>query len=328
MKNILTLFLAAVFFIFKLCAYQDKFEIIVNQHPAPRNGPPYIHWCTMCGADNRYEMLKETIEIIEPYFDQIHIVDNGSTDATPTLALLSPKVIYTRLENWDGNWPKCYFESIRGVCEGEWFIFHDSDERPSPEFLKNLKTITQWANRYRFNTIGVQSCHHSYSDDGAVISIYADVISKPGYEKQNFIKRQDMVINAFGGHTGFHLMRPRVRSLWDLNPHFFYNHYKSASSTRISGFAHGFMYPTTFDGLKPFANEIIKLREELGIVSIQQLFSMLHSKEIPQKMRELISKWEFADREAKEVWELIIRDNCQFNLPTFCNKPCCAYKNS
>ena len=308
-------------------SYTDKFQIPISKHPEPRNGPPLIHWCTMCGADNRYHMLKETIEIIKPYFDKIHIIDNGSTDETANLVQLSPKVTYKRIEDWNSNWALCYAQSIRQVCKNEWFMFNDSDERPSPELLKNLRSIVKWANENQVNAFAVQSCHHSYDDQGNVTSSYEHVLSNPGFVKVNFLKRQDMVIKAFGGHTGFNLNDSKIKALRELNPKYFYNHYKSHSSMRVSLFTHGFMYPTSFSGLKPFASEILKLRRDLGINEMKQLFQMLYDKKIPEPMRKLIAGWEFASGEAKQIWELIIRDNCRFNLPTHCDKPCClSYK--
>ncbi|MBI3901248.1 MAG: glycosyltransferase [Chlamydiia bacterium] len=279
----------------------------------------------MCGADNRYEMLRDTIEKIEPYFDKIHIIDNGSTDSTPRLADYSSKIIYKRIDHWDGNWTTCYYEAIKEICENEWFIFHDSDERPSPQFLKNLRKIVRWADQGNLNVLAVQSCHHHYDDRGQLCSNYEQVINQPGFVKWNFIKRQNMVIKAFGGHTGFHLSNPRVRLLREFDPQCFYNHYKSTSSTRLSAFAHGFMFPNSMDGLKPYAAEILSVREKLGIDHIQQLYHMLYTKEIPEPMLQLIANWEFAKAEAREVWELIIRDQCKFNLCTHCDKPCCSY---
>lgn len=188
MKRFFSLSLIFIFGIFYLNAYQDKYEIIVKQHLPPRKGEKHIHWCTMCGADNCYEILKKTITIIEPYFDEIHIIDNGSTDQTPTLVNLSPKISYQRIENWDGNWAKCYFESIRFVRKGEWFMFHDSDERPSPEMLKNLREITTYGDMHNINTFSVQSCHHTYDDSNQGFSSYYNVIANPGFTKDNFLK--------------------------------------------------------------------------------------------------------------------------------------------
>ncbi len=327
MRHVLSVFLLSLSFLFPLFSYQDKFEVVVNTHLPPRRGAPHIHWCTMCGADNRYKMLKETISIIEPYFDEIHVIDNGSTDETPTLANLSPKVTYKRIENWDGNWARCYFESIRNVRKNEWFMFHDSDERPSPELLKNLRQITRWANANHVNVFTVQSCHHNYDDAGNGTSSYEKVISEKDFEKHNFLRRQDMDISAHGTHSGFHLKNPKSYSLSDLSPFYFYNHYKSVSSVRVSSFC-GIMYPTFFSGLAPYTEEILRVREELGITKFSQLYQMLYTKEIPQKLLDLISTWEHAPgSEARESWELVIRDGCFYDIPTTCDQPCCAYEN-
>ena len=318
-------FLCFFFSFFHLNAYQDQFKIPVTEHPVPRKGKPHIHWCTMCGADNRYQMLKETIQIIEPYFDEIHIIDNGSTDETPSLVNLSPKVTYKRIENWKQDWSKCYFESIRFVCKNEWFMFHDSDERPSAQLLKKLRSLTEWANHHHVNSFTVQSCHHTYDDHGTMSSNYKNVVQTLGHEKVNFLKRKDMDITAFGGHSGFHLLRPKTKRLRELDPECFYNHYKSLSSGRLSTFTHGFMYPSTFDGLKPHAADILAVREEMGINDIQQLFQMLYVKKIPQKIMDLVAKWENSNGEPRQIWELIVRDRCEFQLPTHCKEPCCAY---
>lgn len=311
---------------FPVFSYQDKFEILVTNHPPSRSGPPHIHWCTMCGADNKYEMLKETIQIIEPYFDEIHIVDNGSTDETPSLVELSPKVTYQRIDNWNNDWTLCYFDAIKNVRYGEWFIFNDSDERPSPKLLKHLREVTQQADATGINTLSVSSCCHFYNDNGACSTNYKSVLTSDGFTKDNFVKRLNMKISAFGGHTGYHLLKRKAAPLRSFNPEFFYNHYKSISSIRVSGFTHGFIYPTSFGGLSPYASEILKVRKDLGITSIAQLFNILHTGDVPQPIYDLVSQWEFSKGEAREVWELIVRDACHTQFPTQCNQECCRYE--
>jgi glycosyltransferase involved in cell wall biosynthesis len=326
MKRLFLLFCFFLNALFQLDAYQDHYEIVIKEHLPPRKGPKHIHWCTMCGADNKYAILKETIEIIEPFFDEIHIIDNGSTDETPTLVHLSPKISYKRIENWNGDWTRCYYESIRYVRKGEWFMFHDSDERPSPELLVNLKEITQFAEQRNINSLSVPSCHHSYDDANHVHSNYDKVlVSTNSFTKENFLRRENMVIRAFGSHTGFQLFEKKAMPLRKISPSFFYNHYKSSSDVRISVFTQGFMFPTSFSGLQPYAHEILRLREELGITEITQLFAMLHTKKVPQPMLDFISKWEHVKGEPHEVWELIIRDRCTYQLPTHCDQACCKY---
>lgn len=134
-----------------------------------------------------------------------------------------------------------------------------------------------------------------------------------------------MKITAFGGHTGFQLFKKKGMSMRNLSPFFFYNHYKSYASVRVSSFAHGFMFPTTFTGLIPYANQIISLREKLGITKIGQLYEMLYTKIIPQQFLDLINTWEHAGREPEVIWELIVRDHCEHPTPTHCDMPCCAY---
>lgn len=319
------IFLLLILISYKSFAYNDRFDISITTHPRSRNGSKHIHWCTMCGADNRYKILKETIQYIEPYVDEIHIIDNGSTDETPSLVNISPKVSYLRIDNWDGNWAHCYEQSIRNVCYGEWFMFHDSDERPSPQMLKNLRSITNWADQNHVNTFAVQSCHHVYDDNGQGFSTYENVIDRLGFVKENFLRRENMKISAFGGHTGFNLINKKSYQIRNLSPHYFYNHYKSVSSVRVSSFTHGFIYPTTFSGLESYAKEIIQLRLELGITKIEQLFDMLHTKKFPQKLLDLVATWQHSGKEAEVIWELIIRDQGYHVLPTECDKPCCDY---
>ena len=92
----------------------------------------------MAGGDNRYPYLRETVRVSQPCFTTIRIVDTGSTDETASLAA-HPSVHFERILGWDDDWPRAYLQVINGIPENDWFLFVDSDERPSQLLLDHLQ---------------------------------------------------------------------------------------------------------------------------------------------------------------------------------------------
>ncbi len=85
------------------------------------------------------------------------------------------------------------------------------------------------------------------------------------------------------------------------------------------------MFPTSFDGLSPYADQILRLRKKMQITQISQLFDMLYTKTIPQEFLDLIGDWEKEKGEPRDIWNLIIQNGCNYNHTMKCNQRCCKY---
>lgn len=71
-------------------------------------------------------------------FDEVVVVDSGSTDLTPEIA---KKAGATLLQfHWDGQFPKKRNWALKNhIFKHPWVLFLDADERMSPEFVAELR---------------------------------------------------------------------------------------------------------------------------------------------------------------------------------------------
>lgn len=75
-------------------------------------------------------------------FDEVFVVDSGSTDRTPEIV----KDFGYSLVNfeWDGKFPKKRNWALRNLSfRNEWILFLDADEQVTPEFLKEVLSKIQ-----------------------------------------------------------------------------------------------------------------------------------------------------------------------------------------
>ncbi|MEM0480615.1 MAG: glycosyltransferase [Candidatus Aenigmatarchaeota archaeon] len=101
---------------------------------------------------NEYELIRQKINLLYPYFDEIVIIDS-STDKLQ-------KKLMKRLENkkvrvvWLPPLGMADFFYYIGIkeCKGKWILLLDSDDTPNKKLLKSLKKLTKGIyDAYRIN---------------------------------------------------------------------------------------------------------------------------------------------------------------------------------
>ena len=193
-----------------------------------------VHLCLLAGADNRYTYLRDTMRVSRDYFAAIHVIDTGSTDRTESLAA-EDRVHYQRLDGWLDDWPQAYSAATRDIPYGDWFLFLDSDERPSQRLLDHLINDLE-----TFEAGGVNcgylpgllhlsgrpvtaQTHEETALFDALPATHDDFLQHPCWTKRNLIKLLPTTyLIANGPHCSFVQSLECGRYL----PHF-YNHYKS-----------------------------------------------------------------------------------------------------
>jgi glycosyltransferase involved in cell wall biosynthesis len=72
-------------------------------------------------------------------FDEVIVVDSGSTDRTPEIA---KEFGYSLIDfKWDGKFPKKRNWALRNLSfRNDWVLFLDADEQVSQEFAKEIKS--------------------------------------------------------------------------------------------------------------------------------------------------------------------------------------------
>ena len=117
------------------------------------------------GIDDRYEMVKRTILVCEPYFDKIHIVNSGVIEFEDKLKSISNKIEIRTIENYHGDKEFCWRAHFYGLDQGDWVLWLDSDERPTQDLLDDIDNIIKECESSKKTNVRFLSCTH-YLNDG------------------------------------------------------------------------------------------------------------------------------------------------------------------
>lgn len=110
-------------------------------------------------------MLPGLLESLKDNVDESIIIDDHSTDDTARIARSYGAKVYTVPGNTPGGYPEQYREYALSLCNCEWVLLLDADERPSVYLAHNLKNLcngffsgyqvprrTYYDNKYRLFT--------------------------------------------------------------------------------------------------------------------------------------------------------------------------------
>ena len=104
-------------------------------------------------AKNEEENIKDLLDLLTPYLDEIVVVDDYSEDRTREIAENNPKtrVFKKKLERFDEQ--RNYGAQ---KASNEWVLQLDADERPSKELLERIRDLinTDKYDAYSFHVIG------------------------------------------------------------------------------------------------------------------------------------------------------------------------------
>ena len=96
---------------------------------------------------NEAERLPGCLKALKAAVDEIVVVDTGSKDATPRIALASgARLLRTK---WQDDFRAPRELSFRAAT-GDWILFLDADERISPRDLPRLRGLMRHADAWRF----------------------------------------------------------------------------------------------------------------------------------------------------------------------------------
>lgn len=90
---------------------------------------------------NEEDVIEGCLTGVKPFAHEVIVIDNGSTDGTPEVAKKAGARIYSI--------PGLDFSYLRNTgkekATGDWLLYLDADERPTPAFIKEIKKVTQSA---------------------------------------------------------------------------------------------------------------------------------------------------------------------------------------
>jgi len=95
------------------------------------------HLRILYGCDDRFDIVINTVNVCEKYFDSITILNSGPAEFYEKLTnAVTGKVVVRQLNKFL-EIESCRRAMVDDVPENEWVLWLDADERPSPE-LRSL----------------------------------------------------------------------------------------------------------------------------------------------------------------------------------------------
>lgn len=300
---------------------------------------PGLHFVTMAGADNRAELLRGTFQLVKPYFDSLHFLDTGSTDDTPSLEreFDLTYIRYPKLDNKD--WGPTIKQSFSRVPDGDWFVFMDSDERPSQNMLDRLRS-------------DIQTCLDNGTTQGRYFGVH-HMEGPPTHKPKNqisdflnpFLNLQPMVNGTPEVFTKAALNLKGNNEVPSWGPHFgigalnnrytwfpsFYNHVKTTRQTVESWIICSYPLLYTHGGVKNSTEhkQLVALANKYNMPTGQELIKAARTNSIPQEMMDLFASWKDSAYEIcryYNTWAYEYKFDARDTLPR-CGDVCCLYAN-
>lgn len=89
-------------------------------------------------ARNEEQLIKNALESVKPFVDEMIVIDTGSDDATRQIAQECGATIYDF--KWENDFSKAK-NFAKSMAKGQWLLFLDADECLSAQDVKDLKKI-------------------------------------------------------------------------------------------------------------------------------------------------------------------------------------------
>lgn len=211
------------------------------------------HLLIMNGPERRDRILEKTIQVSEPIFDVINIVQNGYVEGHVNPII--DKYITHRFKKFIG-YVAAYEILIEDMDDGDYFLILDSDEIPSTELLDFIKKREFGI----YDTFHIQFMHHQFHNDGTLAYIVDSGTSFAPH--RFFMYRPTLQAKTHdGAHQMYHHANP-IATMTNLH----INHIKHDFALLLSHFAHGVNSPESVEIRSGMEYDLLtKTRDEYKI---------------------------------------------------------------
>ena len=230
-----------------------------------------INLAILYGIDDKYSIVKKTIDKCKNYFNRIIIINTGGSYTEKKILDFNHSNV--EIYNQDFLWGDT--DSSRryalNLCEeNDWLFWLDSDECPTKLLLDNLKDVVYKADQSNYGNIRFASSNHLFHisvENINDISRHNPYKMKcDGYPYNSDISMQEKTfifnrmlkkikgayfLSSCGGHSQF----AQLNDVW-MYSNYLINHYKSNKTACISGLLH------TWSSMRPnftLYNDIVDL---------------------------------------------------------------------
>lgn len=303
------------------------------------------------GIDDRFEIVKNTILVCEPYFDKINIINSGVIEFEKKLKSIHDKIEIRTIENYHGDKEFCWRAHFYGLDQGDWLLWLDSDERPAQDLLDNIDYIINEADSQNKTNVRFLSYTHYLNNGNLTFHDinHLDFINSRKIDPGNsflfdrFIKinkSETNPISVFGDH-GFIASNKNHHGSWIYKPYII-NHYKSDKQFAITCTLTMFFNPLTHfsdlnringtlhsEEFKVFEN----FKKENNIFTQNQFYRSVvidKNTNIINKFKEMCKSDLFKNSKYlyNGMYHWVTDHDLEFSMPKYyCGNDCCKYKN-
>lgn len=124
------------------------------------------HLRILYGADDRFQIVRQTIDVCKDYFSSIKIINSGPLELEKKFVDLPNNTTIETLNFFFGDLESARNALLYDVDVGDYVLWLDADERPSQHLLNNLDKIV-----FELESTGIRSgrfpgWNHLWHDDG------------------------------------------------------------------------------------------------------------------------------------------------------------------
>jgi len=321
-----------------------------------------IHLRILLGPDRRYQLIKNTIDVCDGYFDSIGVLNAGPDLFYKEIRNILPEHINV-IHHPDFFDIECARRHlIADVPENDWVLWLDGDETPSPMFLDNMKKMVTECEFNKKNVVVVPwYLHMSGKQEHEYNTFFETLASRDLYEflttkkhyfaPKRFIKnvKNKYVQSNWGAHELYKLVDEQLTYYG-----YIVNHYKSFHDWSQSPVWHLFMNPLVHNMVtKDQVNDVLELPIYKKVIDLKIKYNVYTSsdfienvidnndpflKEFVNIFNELehnyINLHDHSDnKNVNRLYQLVKKfvDEYKFdfklNPSYYCGNVCCTYKN-
>lgn len=100
-----------------------------------------VHLRILYGADDRFQIVRQTIDVCRGYFSSIRIVNSGPPELAAKFTDLPPEASIETLNFFFGDLESARNAFLYDVDVGDYVLWLDADERPTQYLLDNLDKV-------------------------------------------------------------------------------------------------------------------------------------------------------------------------------------------
>lgn len=125
-----------------------------------------FHLRILYGADDRYQIARQTLDVCKDYFHTIRVVNSGPPELKDKFKDLPPNTTVETLHFFFGDLESARNAMLYDVDVGDYVLWLDADERPSQLMLDNLEFIASEVERRQVWGVRFPGCNHEWNTDG------------------------------------------------------------------------------------------------------------------------------------------------------------------